>query len=221
MKCLTVSIHDVSSRYESEIEEIVQELDARGITPRNQFVIPYLEKKHNLSSTLCSLLGDDEIFLHGFTHSKKGNDREFKFIGYEDALRRIDRGISHLHDHWISRPKGFVPPYYKISPGGKLAVKARFRFLVTNPYIEDFDKNLRLSSTPICYWPYNSTVDKVFRIYDQFMAKAYLKDNPLVRVDIHPQDLWKTRPFDSALKMIDYLRKERELVTLSAYLDRL
>ncbi len=221
---LIVSINDVSPAFSSELDEIIKELDSRGITRRSLFVIPNMENAAPISSSkkLSEILINEavtnELCLHGYNHSKKGNDREFKYLDYFSAYEKIMQGLEEI-DKLGLETKGFVPPFFKISKEGIKAVKERFEFLVTNPKIFDLKNNKEYSSIPLWYWPYNQTIDKIFRLYNSFLENIYLKKNDLIRVDIHPQDIWNSKPLDCALKTISSLSEERKLVSHIEYLE--
>jgi len=140
-------------------------------------------------------------------------------IRYERARIKLREGKKILRSVGVS-PEGFVPPFYKISQEGERAVKKEgFDFLVKNPEIVNLRRGRSYSSRAIWFWPYGMTVDYAFRIFDEFLEHVWLRNNDLVRVDLHPQDLQKKGLFDYALKMIEELRKGRELSSFGEYLN--
>ncbi len=230
MKKLVVTIQDFSPRYNFELYEMLDELDMRGIKKRTTVVIPNLkdpdtEKHYPLNSNQKSIdmllkeqEAGNEFCLHGYDHSMgPGRKREFKRIDFFDARTRIVEGLDTIESLGIN-PAGFVPPFWKISKEGKKAVKdAGFRFIEYNGMIRDLATGRPHISRALWGWPHSSFLDVAFRAYDKFLAFVQ-DDSPLMRVALHPQDLWKNKPFYFLLDMIEKLRKDRILTSYSKFL---
>lgn len=223
---LVISIHDFSPKYHSELSDILMELNVIGIKKRSLLVVPNYEGSyplHKHPATVERILIEktdcNEVCLHGYDHSTSGLfGREFKGIDYWQASIKLKAGIVELRDEDIT-PVGFVPPFWKISPAAELAVKnAGFSFLAKNPAVKDLKNNEVYYSIPVWFWPYQKPLDYAFRLYDWFLANVWNRSNDLVRVEIHPQDVHESRPFDYALKLIGCLSQDRMLVSHQEYL---
>ncbi len=224
-RSLIISIHDFNPKFRSELEEILSELDIRGFTKRSILVIPSFQgftlrgNKKILELLYNEIRIYNEICLHGYEHYKYKRDREFKHISYNEAVRRLRLGKKELQDLG-TMIEGFVPPYYKISSDGEDALRNEsFTFVVKNPVIKDLRDGSEYVSRAIWFWPHSLVIDHAFRLFDEFLAKVWNENNDLVRVDVHPEDLHKSKPFDYALKLIKYLNNERMISSYKEFLD--
>ncbi|MFH1637105.1 MAG: DUF2334 domain-containing protein [Candidatus Woesearchaeota archaeon] len=230
MKFLAIAIHDFTPAYASELKEMLQELDVHGLNKRTVALIPnfmQLGKSYPLDKDEASffmlenekVLGND-FMLHGYDHSKgKFLDREFKNISCNEASKKIDFGLQTLKSmRLMLSPLGFSAPFWKLGNEGRKAVKnSGFKYIEHNPGIEDLVTGEIYGSRALWCWPCNKVLDNMFRLYDKFLAWKQ-KDNELVRVALHPQDIMNEKTFNFELEMIEELRKERELITYSQYL---
>ena len=224
MKNLIVSVHDFSPKYMGELKEIFGELTFQAIK-RSILVVPNLQNKYSVQKfgdTVYLLCKEkdigSEILLHGYNHTDAAIYREFKNLSFESAIEKIKAGKTVMSELEIE-VNGFVPPYYKISQAAEQAVKASgFDILVKNPDIVDLKKSIAYSSRALWYWPYNRLVDFGFRLYNEFQLDFELSKTDLVRVDIHPQDMWKGMPFKHALGIIERVRNERAFSSYSDYI---
>lgn len=229
MKNLVVSVHDFSPAYVSELEEILSELEKQGVSKKSVFIIPdlmhpatgerfpLLKSKRTVDLLMNEYAKGSEFSLHGYDHAMGQGYREFKGINYEGASERISKGLLDLSLLGIV-PEGFVAPFWKLSKEGEKAVKDNgFLFATFNKGIRDYSKNTFHKSKAMWYWPHNRTLDYAFRAFD-YMLAASQAGNTLARVDIHPQDVWSSRPFESALKLINILKKKREITDYAGFL---
>lgn len=230
MKNLVVSVHDFSPAYVSELEEILAELDKAGVKRKSIFIIPnlmhpatgerypLLKSKRTIDLLMDEYTKGSEFSLHGYDHAMGQGYREFKDINYEGASERISKGLLDLSILGIV-PDGFVAPFWKLSTEGERAVKdSGFSFGTFNQGIKDYQRRKFYRSKAIWYWPHSRIIDYTFRAFD-YMLAASQADNNLARVDIHPQDVWGSRPFESALTMIKILKKRREITDYSGFLN--
>lgn len=221
-KYLVVSIHDFSPAFQPELEEIVTNLDSRDVHPRSVLVVPDWLDGNPIADdpSFVSLLQSEyfsgsEICLHGFDHHHK----EFKDISYVQANSRIVKGLESLRQLGVY-PVGFVPPYWKISDAGIVAVEEEgFDFMTLNPFVVDFRNRKSFSSRPIWYWPYDRLLGFGFRQFNNFLA-VWLEDNDLVRIAVHPNDV-HTSDFSHALSLIDYFLERRVCTSYKDYLIRI
>ncbi|MFH0752464.1 MAG: DUF2334 domain-containing protein [archaeon] len=225
-KSIVLSVHDFSPKFNVELKEILSELNLKNykkrsilLVPNYDSIFPIRESPKTLDLLASEIDCENEICLHGYNHSKEENHREFKDISYQSSVRKITYAKIRLIEFGID-PEGFVPPYWKISPEGEKALKDEgFTFVVKNPEIKDLRNNHTYSSRPVWFWPHNKPIDYAFRCFDIFLSKVWQQQNDLVRIAIHPQDLWKSKPFDFALKLIDKLSQDREFVSYKEFID--
>jgi len=164
-KKLVVSIHDFSSKYYSELEEILSELDSKGVSKRSILCIPAHETKHQIEkdNKTVGLLqkeysNGNEICVHGFDHCKEGMDKMFlkgNYLGVRVAMLTSKKKLESIG----IVAEGFVPAYWKIHPEALKAIKdykdeLGMGFVALNPYLIDLNNDLTYSSRPIWAWPF-------------------------------------------------------------------
>ncbi|MFH0869685.1 MAG: DUF2334 domain-containing protein [archaeon] len=238
-KYLTVSIHDVTPKFKGELSEIVSELDQRCINSKNILVIPNHESYNDISAddNFVSWLhqlssGGNELVQHGYEHVSRnrtynsmgdwfmGNffaqgSAEFQNIGYDEAREIIRRGKDIFQNAEINS-KGFAAPAWLINPKSERAIiDEGFVYMPLINRFRIFSQG-DIKSEVVGFTP-RPIVDYLFRAYNKYLASAHLRKRTLARVDIHPQDMWGKGIFDYALKIIDELRQDRELVTYSEF----
>jgi len=227
-KELVISIHDFTHYFNSELEEIITELNQLNLKKRSILVIPnYKHIPLESNSLTIDLLHqeveqDNEICLHGYNHRAYKWFREFKDIDYALATEKLLAGKRKLAEVGVLKLSGFVPPYWKISKDGLAACKDQgFTFVASNPNLINLSTNKKYKSRPIWYWPTNNTLNNLFQTFDSFLTKIWHQNNGLVRIAIHPQDLHgKAKSFEHALGLIDYLIKEKYILSsYGNYLD--
>ncbi len=224
MKSLIVSVHDFTPKYHVELEEMLSELDSRNFKRRSLFVIPNYDDAYPINKSGKSLyrliqekINGNDICLHGYNHAKGFRYREFKDISFEDAMIKLSKGKHMLRNEGIY-PVGFVPPFWKISVEGERAVEfSNLNFLVKNHEIKDFVNNNVYYSTPLWFWPYSRPVDYAFRLFDSFLARLWIYNDDLARVEFHPQDLHGANTFEFGLKLLGFLSKDRNLTSYRSY----
>jgi predicted deacetylase len=147
--------------------------------------------------------GGDEIALHGYTHQDDGTPRdfvdhlrrrhytrgegEFSALGMAEALRRLTAGV-----RWFARMglplHGFVAPAWLMSHGTWEALRfmdlrytCTLRRLVLLPDGRYFDSQSLVWSTSSA-WRRGASV-----VWNRSLA-AWLRQNPLLRLELHPHD---------------------------------
>ncbi len=228
-KAFIISIHDFTPKYASELEEILSELNHRFYTKKTLFVIPRYYDNHftypltpwTKTTALLQkeLAKKNEICLHGYYHTRFNNSPEFKTLHYAAARKRIHKAKQEFAQFKAS-PAGFVAPYWKIGSEAAHAVRDEgFAFLIKSGAIIDLGNNVSYRARPICFWPHNTAKDYA-PTFEHLLASPWLAKWDLVRVDIHPEDLWKPGElFTYGLKLIDHLSQERQLLSYQEYID--
>ncbi len=244
-KYLVVSIHDATPKFRKELNGIISELDQRKVTPRSVLVIPNYKQKYNILFDeefvfwLSQLKSKgDELVQHGYDHiqqttilkNKKNYSlqeknlemyareyAEFQNIDYNEAKRRIQKGKEIMRLAGIV-PVGFVAPVWLVNPESEKAIKNEgFRYMALVNSLRIFSSSKDLESEVVGFASSPRIIDYLLRFYDLYLTKIRLINRELVQVAIHPQDLWNTKTFKYALKIIDELRNNRQLITYADF----
>ena len=210
-RLLLASIHDVSPRFESEVEQLRDLLQphtgeriALLVVPNHWGEAPIIPGSPFAGRLRSWADSGCEIFLHGFYHRDKAQhgratDRlrasfmtagEGEFLGLSrtDALTRIVQGRGLLEDI-IGRPiDGFVAPAWLYGPGalGALADSsitiAEDHFRVWSPA-----SGKLLARGPVITWASRTRL----RLASSLAAAAVLGRAPLkvLRIGVHPPDI--------------------------------
>lgn len=212
-KKLLASIHDVSPRFDAEIEVLADHLSSLLEGPRfAMLVVP----DHWGQAPLAGNTGFQgklrrwsesgiEMFVHGWFHKDATEHRGFaafkarhmtaregEFLGlsYEDARRRMLRGKDLLEDI-IGRPAaGFIAPAWLYGAGARTALAecgfslAEDHWRVWSPS----DETTR-SRSPVITWASRSPARIAASVTFAKVAPRLLGRMQTVRVAVHPGDV--------------------------------
>lgn len=210
-RLLLASIHDVSPRFEGEVDGLLAVLDAHVGNRVAMLVVPNhwgdapIVRGSPFATRLRAWASDGvEMFLHGFYHRDGGShvaarDRfrakfmtasEGEFLGLTraQAADRIRDG-RHLIEDVIGRPiDGFVAPAWLYGEGAREALQeagvplAEDHFRVWSPATGE-----KLASGPVITWASRTRT----RLASSLLAAAALRHAPLevLRVGVHPPDI--------------------------------
>jgi predicted deacetylase len=210
-RLLLASIHDVSPRFESEIDRLLDLLRPHVGSRLAMLVVPnhWGDAPVVPGSRFATRLREwseagVEMFLHGFTHRDDSNhDRasariragfmtagEGEFLGLStaEATNRIADGRRSLEDVTGRRIAGFVAPAWLYGPGALEALRqaavpiAEDHFRVWSPATGS-----RLAHGPVITWASRSRP----RLASSIAAAAALRHAPLevLRIGVHPPDV--------------------------------
>ncbi len=210
-RLLLASIHDVSPRFESEVNRLIDVMRrhvgnriALLVVPNHWGTAPIL-RGSPFAARLRSWAGSGaEIFLHGFYHRDDARhdtatDRfrarfmtagEGEFLGLDrpEAWRRIADGRQLLEDV-IGRPvDGFVAPAWLYGAGALEALRdsgmpiAEDHLRVWSPATRQ-----QLARGPVITWATRTRT----RLASSLLAAAVLRRAPLdvLRIGVHPPDV--------------------------------
>lgn len=210
-RLVIASIHDVSPRFESEVDQHLSLLYPYVGNRLAMLVVPNhwgdapIKPGSPFAARLRSWAGQGiEIMLHGSTHRDETPHRgsadrlragfmtagegEFLGLSRNEANRRIAEGRSLIEDI-IGRPiDGFVAPAWLYGPGAMEALAdnqirlAEDHFRVWSPAT-----GRELSKGPVITWASRS----LWRLASSLAAAAALRHAPLdvVRIGVHPPDI--------------------------------
>lgn len=208
---LLASIHDVSPRFESEVDRLMGELRPHVGERLAMLVVPNLWGEAPLIAgspfaTCLRAWADSgvEMFLHGFYHRDtasygRASDRfrarmmtagEGEFLGLStvDAAKRIGEGRSLIEDV-IGRPiDGFIAPAWLYGEGAHEALKdAQIPLAEDHLRVWSPVTGQKLASGPVITWASRTRA----RLLSSLFAAAALRHAPIhaLRVGVHPPDV--------------------------------
>jgi len=208
---LLASIHDVSPRFESELDALVDLLRAHVGDRIAMLVVPnhwgdapilpgssFASRVRNWSDSGC------EIFLHGFFHRDEtrhtnaldrlrgrfmtAGEGEFLGLSRNAASARIMEGRSLIEDV-IGRPiDGFVAPAWLYGNGAREALaECHIPIAEDHTHVWSPASGRELAWGPVITWASRTRV----RLASSLAAAAALRRAPLkvLRVGVHPPDI--------------------------------
>lgn len=210
-RLLLASIHDVSPRFESEVDALVDVLRphvgnriAMLVVPNHWGEAPIM-RGSAFAARLRSWADDGfEIFLHGYFHRDqarhgRASDRlrarlmtagegEFLGLSFAEAGSRIADGVALLEDV-LGRPiDGFVAPAWLYGQGARDALaEAKIRIAEDHMRVWSPATGERLARGPVITWASRTRM----RLGSSLAAAFALRRAPMrvLRVGVHPPDI--------------------------------
>lgn len=210
-RLLLASIHDVSPRFESEVDQLVDRLEshvgrrfAMLVVPNHWGDAPIIAGSPFASRLRAWAKQGIEMFLHGFYHRDLSeHDRasdalrarfmtagEGEFLGLSraDSMARIKEGRALVEDVIGRRIDGFIAPAWLYGSG---AIDALQELKI--PLAEDHLKvwspatGRQLASGPVITWASRTRL----RLLSSLAAATVLRRAPLevLRIGVHPPDV--------------------------------
>ena len=210
-RILLASIHDVSPRFESEVDALVDLLQphvgnrlAMLVVPNHWGDAPIVPGSRFAARLRSWADSGFEIFLHGFYHRDESSHRgasdrlraglmtagegEFLGLSFAEARTRLAQG-KHLLENAIGKPvAGFVAPAWLYGPGALQALVddeipiAEDHFRVWSPASDEV-----LARGPVITWASRTRT----RLASSLAAASALRRAPIsaLRVGVHPPDI--------------------------------
>ena len=208
-RLLLASIHDVSPRFESEVDRLMDLLAPYVGERLAMLVVPnhWGEAPIVAGSAFATRLrhwadGGVEMFLHGYFHRDRakhgGADRvrarfmtagEGEFLGLSQtaAASRIAEGRALLEDVIGRRIDGFVAPAWLYGKGA-LAALAEYGIPIAEDHMHVWSPSTgaRLARGPVITWASRTPL----RLASSLVAAAALRSAPprVLRIGVHPPD---------------------------------
>jgi len=212
-RILLASIHDVGPRFESEVDALVDRLEAHVGTGRfAMLVVPdhWGEAPLSAAPAFAARLrswadSGVEMFLHGWSHRDDSTHRdaraawrakhmtagEGEFLGLSEteATRRLRAGRKVVEDA-IGRPvAGFIAPAWLYGPGAHAAVAAE-HFSVAEDHMQVWNPASGdvLARGPVITWASRSRARIRSSLAFAAVARVALQPLRTIRVAVHPGD---------------------------------
>jgi predicted deacetylase len=210
-RLLLASIHDVSPRFESEIDQLMGLLAphvggrlAMLVVPNHWGDSPIV--RGSAFATRLRRWADDgvEIFLHGFTHRDDArhtgatdrlrarfmtaSEGEFLGLSRAEAAHRIAKGRALIEDVTGREVDGFVAPAWLYGDGAREALKES-AIAIAEDHLRVWSpaSGRQLAWGPVITWASRTR----FRLASSLAAAAVLRHAPLdvLRIGAHPPDV--------------------------------
>jgi hypothetical protein len=209
---LLASIHDVSPRFESEVERLFERVTRLLGAPRlAMLVVPDfwgaapLAANPGFGRKLRAWAESGvEMFLHGWSHRDDSShvgaaafkarhmtagEGEFLGLGRDEAARRMREG-REIVENAIGRPvAGFIAPAWLYGDGARQALRdedfalAEDHFRVWRPR-----DGAILARGPVVSWASRSRARIASSLAFAALARRVLRPMPTVRIALHPGD---------------------------------
>lgn len=230
-RLLLASIHDVSPRFESEVDSLMDRLRpyvgetiALLVVPNHWGQAPIIRGSPFASRLRGWAEGGAEIFLHGFFHHDDSDhaskstrlrarfmtagEGEFLGLSRADAAARIRDGRSLLEDV-IGRPiDGFVAPAWLYGPGARQAV-ADCGIPIAEDHLRVWSPatGRELARGPVITWASRTQL----RLASSLAAAAVVRRAPIdvLRIGVHPPDTHHPMLLGSIAKTLKIAARNR------------
>lgn len=239
-RLLLASIHDVSPRFESEIDSLLDRLHPHFGERIAMLVVPdhWGEAPIVAGSPFATKIRDwaasgMEIFLHGYTHRDAARharaadlararfmtagEGEFLGLTRSEAARRITAGRQLIEDVTGRPIAGFVAPAWLYGEGAREALaEAGIAIAEDHWRVWSPATGARLARGPVITWASRSNA----RLASSLAAAAALRNAPVkvLRVAVHPPDVHHHALLRSIQATLSILRRRR---TPARYADLL
>lgn len=230
-RLLLASIHDVSPRFEGEVDALLDLLKPHVGTRLAMLVVPnhWGEAPIVAGSPFARRLrawaeSGVEMFLHGYTHrddctAASGADRlrarymtagEGEFLGLcvQEAERRIADGRSLLEDIIGGPIGGFIAPAWLYGPGAREAL-ARSGIGIAEDHWRVWSPRsaMNLASGPVITWASRTRP----RLASSLLSAAVLRRAPVraLRIGVHPPDVYHPQLVRSIKRTLSVAARDR------------
>lgn len=209
MKRLFASIHDVSPRFEGQVDRLLDHLAPHVGRRLAMLVVP----DHWSSAPITPAFGarlrawaDEgiEMFVHGWTHRDDSahtgaaaslkakhmtaGEGEFLGLSHAEALIRMRRGKSLVEDITGRPATGFIAPAWLYSQGARAALKdAGFALAEDHARVWQPGGEV-VARGPVITWASRSRPRQLSSLFAASALRQVLQPTPNVRIAVHPGD---------------------------------
>ena len=238
MKRLFASIHDVSPRFESEVDRLLDHLAPHVGRRLAMLVVPDHWSSAPITPAFATRLrgwADEgiEMFVHGWTHRDDSRhtgatagfkakhmtagEGEFLGLSHADALQRMRRGKALVEDITGRAATGFIAPAWLYSDGARAALADAGFGLA-----EDHARVWRpggdvVARGPVITWASRTRMRQWSSLAAASVLRHALQPARHVRIAVHPGDRHVPALLDSITATLAAFRRHRP----SAYADLL
>ena len=211
MKRLLASIHDVSPRFEGQVDALAERLHRHVGDRVAMLVVPdhWNGAPIRVGTPFASRLrgwaeAGVELFVHGWSHRDdqphRGADRwrakhmtagegEFLGLSHAEALARMQRGRALLEDITGRAPAGFIAPAWLYSEGARAALRdAGFALAESHGRVWRPADGAVLATGPVITWASRSRMRRWSSLAAAGLLRHGLRGLTTVRLAVHPGD---------------------------------
>jgi hypothetical protein len=234
-KLLLASIHDVGPRFASEVDELVDRLEARLGGPNfAMLVVPdhwggqQLTPGTEFASKLRRWAERGvEMFVHGWFHRDSAehsgmakfkaqhmtaSEGEFLGLDEDEAARRMAEGRKLVEDITGREAAGFIAPAWLYGPGAMAALeKSGFALAEDHMRVWQPASQRTVARGPVITWASRSAARTASSLFFAALARRTLHPLDTVRVAVHPGDVTKTSILNSIGATLDSFIKRRKV----------
>ncbi len=233
-KRLLLSIHDVSPKFEREVDALAQRFDtlaglhnyAMLVVPDHWGTAPLRAApafQHKLRAWSDAGV---EMFLHGWYHRDEAahgsavadfkarhmTAGEGEFLGLDEAsaMQRMADGRALIEDVIGRSVAGFIAPAWLYGAGARAALeKLDFALAEDHMRVWNPGSGRVLSKGPVITWASRSRARTASSLFFAGVARHALASLPVVRVAVHPGDTTKPEILASIEATLRQLLKHR------------
>jgi predicted deacetylase len=222
-RLLLASIHDVSPRFEGEVDRLTGLLaETLGCSRFAMLVVPDHWGQHPIrpGTPFAKRLrawseSGIEMFVHGWYHQDTAQHRGFsrlkarymtasegEFLGlsYSEAARRMEDGRALVEDIIGRKASGFIAPAWLYGPGAMDALRdSTFDLAEDHMKVWIPETGRVVARGPVITWASRSTARTASSLAFAALARRVLHPLRTVRVAVHPGDVTR----DSILSSIE------------------
>ncbi|WP_375248876.1 DUF2334 domain-containing protein [Sphingomonas sp.] len=241
MKRLLASIHDVSPRFESAVDQLLDRLAPHVGTRLAMLVVPDHWNQAPITAAFGARLrawadAGIEMFVHGWSHLDDSAHRgaaalkakhmtagegEFLGLDHAEALARMRRGKALVEDLTGRAATGFIAPAWLYSDDARIALGdagfalAEDHARVWRPGVEG--RAAIVARGPVITWASRSRPRQLSSLAAAAILRHVLQPSETVRIAVHPGDVTVPQLLDS----IDWTFAAFPRHRASAYADLL
>ena len=233
MKRLLASIHDVSPRFESEVDRLLDHLAPHVGKRLAMLVVPDHWNGAPVTPAFAARLrgwADEgvEMFVHGWSHlddsphtgtaalkakHMTAGEGEFLGLSHEEALARMRRGKALVEDTIGRRAAGFIAPAWLYSDGARAAL-ADARFALAEDHMSVWaptsgEKPRILARGPVITWASRSRPRQLSSLAAAAALRVALQPSRTVRIAVHPGDVRVPQLLDSITRTFAAFARHR------------
>ena len=238
---LVVSVHDIAPSTQPISDKILSELAQKGVHHCSLLVVPDFHhqgasmQNRQFVSWLCNLeASGHEIVIHGYFHERPAQSREtfieklvtqiytqgegeFYDLDYDESLGRIKKARDEFHSAGL-KPRGFVAPAWLLSNEAERAARdAEMEYTTRLRNVKDLRSGEIFPARSLVYSVRNGWRRTTSLAWNAALSRA-VKDNPLVRLSIHPPDYSHPSIWRQIVDLVDGMASIRTPTTYQEWI---
>lgn len=235
---LVLSFHDLAPHTQRACQELLLQTARLGVPRTSLLVVPRwygvasLRERPFFEEWLQGLAEQGhEICLHGLTHRADGGERgwrarvygggegEFYGIGKARAEEKVREALAEVEA--LGLPvRGFVAPAWLLSPEARQVLLRRgFEYTLTPGRLDLLRENRRVAAPAVVLNDRSLCRRAVSRVRAR-MRFALGRRAPILRISVHPGDLFNPSLRSTLLRLIERALESRTPVTYGELVER-